>query len=139
MGFDCARGMFHFVFVLTLQTKFYNGVQNERSARPNQSMVSDSEKLSTLLPYIRAMDDETKKKLERLRQSNGNGANVAGIGYGELLDKIYEVHAKFEKERQEHCRPLLDKLQSIQNELQERCMQEIQLLVEKVVAPLRKS
>ncbi len=101
-------------------------------------MVNDSERLTTILPYIRAMDEETKKKLERLRQSNGSGASISGIGYGELLDRIYEVHSKFQKEKDEHCRPLLDKVHSIESKLQDQCSQEIQSLVEKIVAPLRK-
>ena len=102
-------------------------------------MVSDSEKLSTILPYVRAMDEETKRRLERLRQSNGSGAQFASVGYGELLDKIYQVHAKFEKEKETHCRPLLDKIQVIHSRLQEQCKQQIEELVEKVVAPLKKS
>ena len=102
-------------------------------------MVSDSEKLSTILPYVRAMDEETKRRLDRLRQSNGSGAQFAGVGYGELLDRIYEAHAKFEREKEIHCRPLLDKIQVIENRLREQCTQQIDEIVEKVIAPLKKS
>ena len=102
-------------------------------------MVNDTEKLSTILPYIRAMDEETKRRLDRLRQSNGNGLTIAGLGYGDLLDKIYEVHARFQKEKEEQCRPWLEKVREMEEKIQGQCTEEVNKLVEKTIGPLRRS
>ncbi len=98
------------------------------------AMVNNSDKLTIILPYMRSMDDETKKRLEKLRQANGSGASIAVTGYGELLDKIYKVHEKFEKEKDEQCRALMQKVNQIQKKLQDQCFEEIIRLVEKTLA-----
>ena len=101
-------------------------------------MVNDTEKLSTLLPYIRALDEETRKKLEKLRQANGNGAELAAVPYGDLLDMIYEVHARYQKEKEQQCRALAEKITGIEKKLQDQCAGEIGRLVGKSLIPPRK-
>ena len=103
------------------------------------TMVTDSEKLTTILPYMRAMDEETKKRLERLRQSNGGGVALAGIGYGELLERIYALHARYEKEKEEQCRALAQKMGQIEEKIRQQCADEINILVEKAVSGIKKS
>lgn len=103
------------------------------------TMTNDTEKLSTILPYIRALDEETKRRLDRFRQANGNGTSLVGFGYGELLDKIYEVHARFQQEKQEQCRPLMDRISEIEGKIQGQCVEEIHHLVEKTVSSLKRS
>ncbi len=100
--------------------------------------INDSEKLSTILTYVRRMDEETKKKLEKLRQANGSGAAIADLAYGALLEKMYAVHSKFQKELDEQCRPLREKINTIENRLNAKCNGEIQQLVEKALSPMHK-
>lgn len=102
-------------------------------------MVNDTEKLTTILQYIRVLDEETKKKLEKLRQANGNGAELAGVPYGVLLDRMYEVHARYQKEKEEQCRALAEKIRGIEKKLQDQCAEEIGKLVEKSLVPPRKA
>ncbi len=102
-------------------------------------MVNDTDKLSAILPYIRAMDEETKKRLDRLRQANGSGAGAGGMGYGDLLDRIYEVHARFQKDKDEQCKPLLDKVRFVEEKIQGQCAEEINKLVDKTMGALRRS
>ena len=101
-------------------------------------MVNDTEKLTTILHYIRGLDEETKKKLEKLRQANGGGADLAGVPYGTLLDMMYEVHARYQKEKEHQCRALAEKITGIEKKLQDQCAEEIGKLVEKSLIPSQK-
>ncbi len=101
-------------------------------------MASDSEKLSTILPYIRAMGEDVRRRLDRFRQNDGNGTSFAGFGYVELLDKIYELHLKYQKETADQCQPLKEKIRGIEEKLHEHCSQDITELVEKTLAGPKK-
>lgn len=88
-------------------------------------MANDAEKLEVISGYYRLLDEDTKRRLERIKQMEGAGRSLLPVGYGQLLAGIYDIHIRFEKEKDLKCAQYKEIIEKIKSETHGECIDEI--------------
>ncbi|HRZ86740.1 MAG TPA: hypothetical protein P5287_02900 [bacterium] len=92
-------------------------------------MASDAEKLEVISGYYRLLDEEARRRLERLKQSDGLARHFSPLGYAQVLDSIYDIHIKHEADRVRKCAEYEKLIAQINLDAQRECVEEIRRFV----------
>ena len=100
------------------------GVLEKRSNKKKE-MANDAEKLEVISGYYKLLEEDIRRRLDRIKQSEGAGRSLLPLGYSQILDHIYEIHLKFEKEKYNQCAKYKEIIEKIKAHTQNECFEEI--------------
>ena len=102
-------------------------------------MTNDAEKLEVISGYYRMLDDDMRRRLDRIRQSDGNAKHFSPLGYSQILDNMYEIHLKHEQVKEKKCAEYERIIEKIKSDSQRDCIDEIKKFVSDNIGSLKKS
>jgi len=101
-------------------------------------MANDAEKLEVISGYYRMLDDDVRRRLDRIKQSDGNAKHFSQLGYSQILENMYEIHLRHEQAKEQKCAEHLKIIEKIKCESQRDCIEEIKKFISDNIGSAKK-
>lgn len=102
-------------------------------------MTNDAEKLEVISGYYRMLDEDVRRRLDRIKQSDGNAKHFSPLGYSQILDTIFEIHLKHEQAKDEKCAEYEKIIERIKADAHRGCIEEIKRFIGDNIGSMKKT
>jgi 23S rRNA maturation mini-RNase III len=102
-------------------------------------MANDAEKLEVISRYYRLLDEEVRRRLDRIKQSDGIAKQFSSLGYSQILEHIYEIHLRHEQVKDQKCFAHKQTIEQIKADAQHDCLDEIKMFIRDNIGSMKKT